>query len=70
MEHILVVEDNLAQREAIAYALEKEGYGVTRVETGPLAQIVESPQHPYTQGLLASTIHSASGVTICVPVTW
>ncbi len=35
-------------------------YGGQIVETGPLAQIVESPQHPYTQGLLASTIHSAS----------
>ena len=35
-------------------------YGGQIVETGPLAQIVENPGHPYTQGLLASTIHSAS----------
>jgi peptide/nickel transport system ATP-binding protein len=35
-------------------------YGGQIVETGPLAQIVERPGHPYTQGLLASTIHSAS----------
>ncbi|MEM7749003.1 MAG: ABC transporter ATP-binding protein [Pseudomonadota bacterium] len=35
-------------------------YGGQIVETGPLAQIVEKPGHPYTQGLLASTIHSAS----------
>ena len=35
-------------------------YGGQIVETGPLAEIIESPKHPYTQGLLASTIHSAS----------
>lgn len=35
-------------------------YGGQIVETGPLAEIVENPKHPYTQGLLASTIHSAS----------
>ena len=27
------------------------------VETGPLRDIVRTPQHPYTQGLLASTVH-------------
>lgn len=35
-------------------------YGGQIVETGPLADVVQSPVHPYTQGLLASTIHSAS----------
>jgi len=35
-------------------------YGGQIVETGPLDKIVENPKHPYTQGLLASTIHSAS----------
>ncbi|MEM9683017.1 MAG: ABC transporter ATP-binding protein [Pseudomonadota bacterium] len=35
-------------------------YGGQIVETGPLADVVEDPKHPYTQGLLASTIHSAS----------
>ncbi len=35
-------------------------YGGQIVETGPLAEVVQSPVHPYTQGLLASTIHSAS----------
>lgn len=37
MELILVVEDNAAQRESIAYALEKEGYRVLRAEDGPEA---------------------------------
>jgi DNA-binding response OmpR family regulator len=35
MEQVLVIEDNPAQREAIAYALEKEGYHVLRAENGP-----------------------------------
>ncbi len=35
-------------------------YGGQIVETGPLDKVVEHPSHPYTQGLLASTIHSAS----------
>ena len=35
-------------------------YGGQIAETGPLAKIVENPGHPYTQGLLASTLHSAS----------
>ena len=35
-------------------------YGGQIVETGPLAEVVQSPQHPYTQGLLSSTIHAAS----------
>jgi peptide/nickel transport system ATP-binding protein len=35
-------------------------YGGQIVETGSLARIVEKPRHPYTQGLLGSTIHTAS----------
>jgi peptide/nickel transport system ATP-binding protein len=29
------------------------------VETGPVHAIIRSPQHPYTRGLLASTVHGA-----------
>jgi len=35
-------------------------YGGQIVETGPLADVVVDPKHPYTQGLLSSTVHSAS----------
>ena len=35
-------------------------YGGQIVETGPLADVVRDPQHPYTQGLMSSTIHAAS----------
>ena len=37
MEQVLLVEDNLAQADAIAYALEKDGYRVLRAESGPEA---------------------------------
>jgi DNA-binding response OmpR family regulator len=45
MELVLLVEDNLAQADAIAYALEKEGYRVARAETGTnaLEQAVQTP---------------------------
>jgi peptide/nickel transport system ATP-binding protein len=29
------------------------------VETGPVRALIREPQHPYTQGLLASTVHGA-----------
>lgn len=32
-------------------------YGGRIVETGPLRDVVRSPQHPYTRGLLHSTVH-------------
>jgi DNA-binding response OmpR family regulator len=34
MEQVLLVEDNLAQADAIAFALEKDGFQVVRAETG------------------------------------
>jgi peptide/nickel transport system ATP-binding protein len=35
-------------------------YGGRIVETGTLRNVVKSPAHPYTRGLLSSTIHGAS----------
>jgi peptide/nickel transport system ATP-binding protein len=34
-------------------------YGGRIVETGPLRDVMRNPSHPYTRGLLASTIHGA-----------
>ncbi len=34
-------------------------YGGQVVESGPLEDVVRNPAHPYTKGLLASTIHGA-----------
>jgi len=35
-------------------------YGGRMVETGGVAQVIRSPAHPYTRGLLSSTVHGAS----------
>ena len=34
-------------------------YGGRFVETGPVREIMRNPRHPYTQGLLASTVHGS-----------
>ena len=34
-------------------------YGGKFVETGPVREIMRNPRHPYTQGLLASTVHGS-----------
>ena len=34
-------------------------YGGRFVETGPVGQIMRDPHHPYTQGLLTSTVHGS-----------
>ena len=47
ISHDLGVVSQVTQRVAIMYA------GVI-VETGPTRQVIEAPQHPYTQGLLAA----------------
>lgn len=39
-------------------------YGGHISESGPMSDVVTAPLHPYTQGLLASTIHSASRGTV------
>jgi peptide/nickel transport system ATP-binding protein len=48
--HDVGVAVEISDRVAVMYA-------GRFVETGPLRDIVRTPQHPYTQGLLASTVH-------------
>jgi peptide/nickel transport system ATP-binding protein len=40
----------IADRVAVMYA-------GRIVELGPVSEVIKRPRHPYTQGLLASTIH-------------
>jgi peptide/nickel transport system ATP-binding protein len=51
--HDLGVASEIADRIAVMYA-------GRIVEEGPVAQILADPKHPYTMGLLASTVHGQS----------
>ena len=51
--HDLGVASEIADRIAVMYA-------GRIVEEGPVAEILNAPLHPYTQGLLASTVHGQS----------
>src|SRR5690242_9417194 len=51
--HDLGVAAEIADRVAVMYA-------GRIVESGPVADILHAPLHPYTQGLLASTVHGQS----------
>jgi peptide/nickel transport system ATP-binding protein len=51
--HDLGVASEIADRIAVMYA-------GRIVESGPAAQILKAPAHPYTAGLLASTVHGQS----------
>jgi peptide/nickel transport system ATP-binding protein len=48
--HDLGVASEIADRVAVMYA-------GRIVESGPVAQVLSAPAHPYTTGLLASTVH-------------
>ena len=48
--HDLGVASEIADRVAVMYA-------GRIVEEGPVADVLRQPAHPYTQGLLASTVH-------------
>jgi peptide/nickel transport system ATP-binding protein len=51
--HDLGVASEIADRIAVMYA-------GRIVEEGPVADVLHAPMHPYTQGLLASTVHGQS----------
>jgi peptide/nickel transport system ATP-binding protein len=50
--HDVGVVAEIADRVAVMYA-------GRLVEVGPVAEVVKRPRHPYTQGLLSSTIHGS-----------
>jgi len=50
--HDVGVATEMADRIAVMYA-------GRFVETGPVEAVIETPAHPYTKGLLASTVHGA-----------
>jgi two-component system alkaline phosphatase synthesis response regulator PhoP len=64
MEQVLIVEDNPAQREAIAYALEKEGYGVLRAANGPDA-LEQARQTPPDAVILDLGLPGLDGFQVC-----
>lgn len=51
--HDVGVAIEIADRLAVMYA-------GRMVETGKVAEVINSPSHPYTRGLLRSTVHGAS----------
>jgi peptide/nickel transport system ATP-binding protein len=52
--HDLGVACEVADRIAVMYA-------GRFVESGPVAEVMDAPRHPYTQGLLRATVHGGTG---------
>jgi len=61
---VLVVEDEAAQRDVIAYNLEAEGFGVSRAENGEEALILVREQAPDLI-VLDWMLPNVSGLEIC-----
>ena len=61
---VLVVEDEPAQREVLAYNLEAEGYGVTRAASGDEALLLVSEIEPDVI-ILDWMLPGVSGIEIC-----
>jgi two-component system response regulator RegX3 len=64
MEKVLLVEDNQAQADAIAYALEKEGYQVVRAETGREA-MGKAKRSPPDVVILDLNLPGVDGFEVC-----
>ncbi len=61
---VLVVEDEAAQREVLAYNLEAEGFDVTRAETGDDALLLAAEDAPDLI-LLDWMLPGVSGIEVC-----
>lgn len=61
---VLVVEDELAQREVLVYNLEKEGFRVLKAEDGNEALLMIEEEHPDII-LLDWMLPGTSGIEIC-----
>ena len=59
--HDLGVACEVADRVAVMYA-------GRFVETGSIAEVIDSPQHPYTIGLLKSTVHTGTRKERLTPI--
>jgi peptide/nickel transport system ATP-binding protein len=59
--HDIGVACEIADRVAVMYA-------GRFIETGPVAAIIERPAHPFTDGLLRSTVHEDSRGAALVPI--
>ena len=62
--HVLVVEDEPAQREVLAYNLEAEGFGVAKAETGDDALMLVNETQPDVI-ILDWMLPGVSGIEIC-----
>jgi two-component system phosphate regulon response regulator PhoB len=62
--HVLVVEDEPAQREVLAYNLEAEGYSVARAETGDEALLLFDENPPDVM-VLDWMLPGVSGIEVC-----
>ena len=62
--HVLVVEDELAQREVLGYNLEAEGFRVSKAETGDEALILVEEDCPDVM-VLDWMLPSMSGIEVC-----
>lgn len=59
--HDLGVACEVADRVAVMYA-------GRFVETGTIAEVIDSPRHPYTIGLLNSTVHAGTEKGVLTPI--
>ena len=62
--HVLIVEDEAAQREVLAYNLEAEGFRITRAENGEEALLCVAEDAPDVM-VLDWMMPNLSGIEVC-----